>query len=276
MKTASPRLPARLTGMLAAALILATTAGCDTLNGYDASSQFHCKAPAGVQCQSLSGVYANSQGNRPAATQQTVSQQAPQSSSRSYGNRGRENESPSYSQLPALSSPAAHNMGEQGQPPTFAGVIRSEPTTIRTWVMAYRDVDGDVVDQLYIYMALDSGNWLLQHEEQTIREIYAPAKPTRLLGSGAKTDSDAALGKTAATGTQRASQGAGTPPLRPASGNDYGLDGNDGVEQATERRDNTKQSDSSVDPNSVVRRIQEAMQKANAAQSKRSQNSDLN
>lgn len=275
MNMASPRLHFRLAGMLASVLILAATSGCDTFTGYDASSQFHCKAPAGVQCQSLSGVYANSQGGRPAATQQTSPQQQTQASARGYGSRGRETDASSYSQYPMLSSPAARNMGEQGQPPTFAGVVRSEPTTIRTWVMAYRDVDGDIVDQFYVYMALDSGNWLLQHEEQTIREIYAPAKPTRLLGSGAKTDSDAALGKAPANGALRASQPASSPSMRPASANDYGLDSTDNSETGAEHRGSGKQSDA-ADPNSVVRRIQEAMQKANSATSKRAQSSDLN
>ncbi len=274
MNSASSRFPARLAGLLASAIVLSITSGCDTFSGYDGSSQFHCKAPAGVQCQSLSGVYANSQGGRPAATQQTVAQQADQPPARGYGARGRDDEAPSFSQYPTLSAPAARNMGEQGQPPTFAGVIRSEPTTIRTWVMAYRDVDGDVVDQFYIYMALDSGNWLLQHEEQTIREIYAPAKPTRMLGSGAKTDSDAALGKGANGGAQRQTQGGNTQPLRPTSASDYGLDSADAGDAGTERRGSGKSSEGN-DPNSVVRQIQEAMQKANAA-SKRAQSSDIN
>lgn len=274
MNTASSRFPARLAVLLASALILSITAGCDTFSGYDGSSQFHCKAPAGVQCQSLSGVYANSQGGRPAATQQTVPQQADQSSARGYGGRGRDDDTPSYSQYPTLSAPAARNMGEQGQPPTFAGVIRSEPTTIRTWVMAYRDVDGDVVDQFYIYMALDSGNWLLQHEEQTIREIYAPAKPTRMLGSGAKTDSDAALGKSGNSSAQQQNQSANTQPLRAASANDYGLEGSETGDLGQERRGAAKPSEG-ADPNSVVRKIQEAMQKANAA-TKRTTSTDLN
>lgn len=145
---------------LSALLAVVALSGCGSMSGYDAESEFKCKAPAGVQCQSMSGVYANRKG-------------APEPE-KTTGQSGNANPIP-YSQL---TTPAARNMGA-GQAPTYWGAIRAEPTTLRTWVMAYRDTDGDVVDQLYVYMATDSGRWLIEHNEQTIRDNFAPARPVK-------------------------------------------------------------------------------------------------
>ena len=35
--------------------------GCSSMSGFDAKSEFACKAPDGILCESMSGIYANAQ-----------------------------------------------------------------------------------------------------------------------------------------------------------------------------------------------------------------------
>ena len=50
--------------LAAAVLVPAILGGCaSTMSGFDGGSQFACKAPDGVTCSSLSGVYANAVAN---------------------------------------------------------------------------------------------------------------------------------------------------------------------------------------------------------------------
>lgn len=209
---------------LLAALVLS---GCGSMSGYDAESEFKCKAPAGVQCQSMSGVYANRKGN-PEPTKTTTQS----------GNTG----PIPYGQL---TTPAARNMGS-GQAPTYWGAIRSEPTTLRTWVMAYRDTDGDVVDQLYVYMATDSGRWLIEHNEQTIRDTFAPARP-------AKSPTRVNLGLKRENAPPVAADANEAPSTR------FGL-------EKTDASDNTGSGkNAGNDTATVIRQLQESMKGANSA-----------
>ncbi len=223
---------ARMRAILAAAITTSVLSGCaGFFTGYDADNQFKCKAPPGVQCQSISGVYANAQGGGsgtgPAAPQQ-----------------GR---STTGSATGALPMPAARNMGA-GQPPTYSGAIRSEPTTIRTWVMSYKDTDGDIVDQTYVYMALDSGHWMIEHAQQLVRDSYAPARPTRALG----------------TGLPSASTGLPTRPASEPNGKAsvHGLDAAPDIGAGTGTVGGSEQSNAQ-DPASIIRKIQDAMRRAN-------------
>lgn len=138
--------------------------GCTNLSGYDAETDFKCKAPQGVRCQSVSGVYANIKaGNEPPSS--------PSATSTSMATAPKSEAVPTV----RLPLPAARNMG-LGQPPNYMSAIRSEPTVLRTWVMAYRDADGDIVDQSYVYLTLDTGQWLIEHNIALMQETFEPVK----------------------------------------------------------------------------------------------------
>lgn len=159
---------------LGAPLLLAALGSGCALSGLDAAASFACKAPEGVQCESMSGVYANVvQSNLPGQRRESPppllhtpssSSSAPSASTMTTGNA-----------LPGSASAP--------QPPaTRAMPLRSPPTVLRVWIAPWEDSDGDLHDQSYIYLAIDGGRWLIEHNRRRIQETYravrAPAQAT--------------------------------------------------------------------------------------------------
>lgn len=130
--------------------------GCMSMSGYDASSQFACKAPDVVLCESMSGIYANAEAhNLP-------------------GQRG-------HRAVPARDvRPTASNTQYQAvmTTPIYSGTpIRSAPKVLRVWFAPWEDSDGDLHDQSYLYLPVDGGRWLIEHNRRRIREAYQPVRP---------------------------------------------------------------------------------------------------
>lgn len=131
--------------ILVSLLPLIATGCASTMVGHDGSSQFACKAPDGVTCSSLSGVYANAvAGNLPGLRSNTT--QAAESEA----------------------APIAGHAPSSGDP------IRTNPTVLRVWMAPWEDSDGDLHDQAYIYMVTDTGRWLIEHNQQHIVDTYRP------------------------------------------------------------------------------------------------------
>jgi conjugal transfer pilus assembly protein TraV len=187
--------------LLAASLgVAGMLSGCAGLSGLDGSSKFQCAAPAGVPCQSVTGVHANERaGNLPAQRQsQRPEGEANGQAASSQSSQGHQNQQGEFSDSTASSprKPAARNWqqtrrddGGQPQPQPQAqsvssatapaiqplGAIRSDPTVIRIWVAPWEDVDGDLNDQTYVYLQIDAGRWLIEHNRERIRREFAPA-----------------------------------------------------------------------------------------------------
>jgi conjugal transfer pilus assembly protein TraV len=70
---------------------------------------------------------------------------------------------------------AAVNASERGaigkRGPDFAatGAVRAVPRVMRVWVLPWEDTDGDLHDQSYVYMTLDSGRWLVDHTRNAMQ-----------------------------------------------------------------------------------------------------------
>lgn len=130
--------------------------GCSSMSGFDAKSDFACKAPDGILCESMSGIYANAQAkNLPG---QRVN-------ARGEG--------------PAELSPA--KVGSSGSnvmtKPIYSGTpIRSAPRLLRVWFAPWEDTDGDLHDQSYVYLPVDSGRWLVEHNRRRIQDTYRPVR----------------------------------------------------------------------------------------------------
>lgn len=127
-------------------------AGCTSISGYNASNSYACKAPEGVACDSISGVYANALHNR------LPSQQFDLTPTRAFTPGER---------VPSATSPDMRT-------------LRSDTRVMRLWVKPWEDSDGDLHDQSYIYVRIDDGLWQLEHVQQQIREAYAPLRPPPL------------------------------------------------------------------------------------------------
>ncbi|TWI69291.1 conjugal transfer pilus assembly protein TraV [Pseudoduganella lurida] len=129
--------------VLAAAI--ASLAGCQAISGLQGSTpRFACKAPDGVTCTSVSGVYANlEQRARP----------------------------PAQPSLPTAAAPNGHTLlplapARAGQP------LRSEPRVLRIWIAPWIDDEGTLHDQSYLYTQIDAGRWLIG---EVRKEAAAPA-----------------------------------------------------------------------------------------------------
>lgn len=138
--------------------------GCTSMSGLGGTSDFQCKAPEGIPCQSVSGVHFNERaGNLPA--HRTAAGHAAD-----VGAPGRASGFMSGSPDASLSALTA---GDTAPAPVL-GAIRSEPTVIRIWIAPWEDADGDLNDESRVYLQIDSGRWLIEHNRERIRREFAP------------------------------------------------------------------------------------------------------
>ena len=141
----------RLIALAAATSVLSA---CGSMTGFtDSGSKFACKAPPGVVCTSVTGVYANAQQNNLPAQQQL---------------RPR----------PAMASYAVPN-GGAAVPIVAAGMpIRIQARMLRIWVAPWRDEDDTLHDQSYMYVMIDPGKWLVERSrESTVKKTMTRLRP---------------------------------------------------------------------------------------------------
>lgn len=116
--------------------------GCSFTGLNNSSDTFACKAPPGVSCTSVSGVYANAmQNNLPALRDENY--KAVDATLRTV--------SASTMQLP---------VAMPGMP------IRSQPKTLRIWMAPWGDEEGALHDQTYMFVVTDNGKWLVEQSRQ--------------------------------------------------------------------------------------------------------------
>lgn len=127
-------------------------AGCSSMSGLDAKTKFACKAPDGVLCESMSGIYSNAQQNN------LPGQQA--------GRGG----------LKSLSPAKVTGQGALTKPIYSGTPIRSAPLVLRVWFAPWEDTDGDLHDQSYVYLPINNGKWLIEHNRRRIQDAYRPVR----------------------------------------------------------------------------------------------------
>lgn len=139
-------------------------AGCaSSLSGLGGTPTYACKAPEGVLCTSVAGVYANSlQNNLP--SQRTEKRAADPAGNVATAPRA----APAPNPAPYTGSVA------NAASASDAASIRSAPRILRVWLAPWEDSDGDLQDQSYLYVVVDSGRWLIEHQRASIRNAYAP------------------------------------------------------------------------------------------------------
>ena len=133
-------------------LLLPTLSACANMAGLDGKSEFACRAPDGVVCTSVSGVYANTlAGTLPTRPASETDPKPPAAEPRPYGAR------PPVGTAPAAGTP-----------------LLSQPRVLRLWLAPWVDEDGDLHDQAYLYVMWHRGEWQLGHTEAGIRSQFAP------------------------------------------------------------------------------------------------------
>lgn len=179
--------------------VVALLAGCSA-SGLDARGGFACKAPEGVTCMSVSGVYETSRRN--ALPGQLPA--APQSSPRS---------DPGTAPRAAPMNPASRSApGARRTALTSGTPLRSAPRVLRIWLAPYEDSEGDLRDQGHIYVTVDRGSWQIEHTRRAIQERFAPIRALAPVAPSSTATS--AARSVEADG--EAPQGAGLPDIAPA------------------------------------------------------------
>ena len=147
--------------------------GCTTLSGYDAKSDFSCSAPEGVLCESMSGVYYNAQsGTLPGQRAFNLRNFDEEENGDKETKKADKNGNGKNGQSVTVASQGTLTV------PAFTGTpIRSAPRILRVWIAPWEDSDGDLHDQSYVYMPIDSGKWLIEHTQRRIIESYRPVRP---------------------------------------------------------------------------------------------------
>lgn len=154
--------------------------GCTSLSGLSGESDFACKAPPGVTCQSLSGVHANAMAENLPFQRQGQAAHAPgeEDGVATYGDRlGSEKISPKEMAAPMSGMP-----------------IRKPPLILRVWVAPYEDEANDLHDQSYFYTMVHPGEWMIESNRSHLRNQFRPVLgPT---GGAQARDTEAAGART--------------------------------------------------------------------------------
>ena len=147
----------------------ALLAGCaGTMSGLDGQGKFSCKAPDGIACASLAGVYANAlQNNLPGQERPAETATTPKVAS------------PGHTPPSTITRPVPSS----GEP------IRSAQTVRRIWLAPWEDDEEVLHDQSYVYFVVDPGRWQLAHTRRNASEAYRPVLPP-IAFTPAATDAD--------------------------------------------------------------------------------------
>ena len=136
-----------------AVLLCMGLSGC-SMTGIDAQKSFSCKAPPGISCSSLSGVYANA-----------VADNLPDSSTRPATVYGKKDQDEGLAVLNRF------KQGATGTP------LLSEPTVLRVWIAPWEDIRKVLHDQAFLYAVADPGHWQVAHSRKKIAEQYRVLMP---------------------------------------------------------------------------------------------------
>jgi len=164
---------------VAMAIACVVVSACASMAGVGGTSEYSCKAPEGVKCDSVSGTYYNSvENNLPSQRQGGRATPRDEATpTRMEVLADRRNGASSADLTPALTALATRS----GVPPAAytSMPLRSAARVLRLWVKPWEDADGDLMDQLYVYVPVDNGRWLVDHTQRQIRDAYAPIKVPR-------------------------------------------------------------------------------------------------
>jgi conjugal transfer pilus assembly protein TraV len=138
--------------------------GCSTLSGFDASSDFACKAQPGVSCQSVTGVHQNAMLNN-LPSQQTEGLDESEldelneddNDDSSWYSVEPEPESQPQPELPSKSSAISGQAIESGTP------LYQKASTLRVWSAPWEDKNQVLHDQSYSYLLIEKAKWEVEH-----------------------------------------------------------------------------------------------------------------
>jgi conjugal transfer pilus assembly protein TraV len=174
------------------AIAAALLSGCaSNLTGLDGSSQYACRTPVGVKCDSVSGTYHNAIRNN------LPTQHRP---ARPTGEPGNATPDTTPSPQAPQTAPTALAVSTD-TPSTAAKPLRAAPRILRLWIKPWEDADHDLNGESLVYVQVDNGRWLVDHAQHLAREPFAPVRAARAPG-GASGEGTSADPKTRALAAQ--------------------------------------------------------------------------
>lgn len=158
-------------GHLSVAIVVAaatTLSGCaSSLVGYSAETSHACTRDEGVGCTPVSDVY------KMAMAGKLPGQAA-----------ARNDTSPS-----AIVPVGANLTSSALRPAMSSGIpVRTAPRVLRIWFAPWKDGLDVLHDQRHSYLTLDTGRWLIEHNQERLRREFGP---TRLLQGAGSADGGA-------------------------------------------------------------------------------------
>jgi len=200
----SPR-ALRLTALLAGTAVLGLSGCASNLSGVGGTPTYACKAPAGAQCTSVSGVYANAgQGARqllgsetPRATGSGAlgTSAADTTSHRPVVRSGAGAPASNPSAIEPRPAPPSAHPASNGTATTVAptspsgavpaqstAALRTAPRVLRLWIAPWEDSDGDLHEASTVHVLIDHGRWLIERVRPAPRGprmgVTPPAAPS--------------------------------------------------------------------------------------------------
>ncbi len=154
-------------------LVALSLSGCGSLSGVGGNNSFGCKAPQGVTCKSVSGVYYNTldENTQREREKENAPKNAPKKDESRYYEPGAQSNKP-------RAVKASLSGSETEQDKINMVPARSSTRELRIWFAPWLDNDGAAHDESYVYVVVEEGRWLLQRKLDLIRERYAPSKTT--------------------------------------------------------------------------------------------------
>lgn len=190
-----------------------------SFSGYDASSSFACKAPEGVLCNSMSGIYANAMAHN--LPEQRVHTGSGVTTNVTLGSYSKDVDSDRSASSASRSTRAAAGTAATGILPRAldsGAPVRTASREMRIWFAPWQDADADLHDQEYVYLIVDSGHWSIAHNQERIRAAFRPVMPPIAVAAPAGSDGKASNTRTnadslpsAASNADRVMQGILTP-----------------------------------------------------------------
>ncbi|HHV7524388.1 TPA: type IV conjugative transfer system lipoprotein TraV [Burkholderia orbicola] len=163
--------------MLATLSALLSLTGC-SFSGYDANSQFACKAPEGVLCSSMSGIYANAMAhNLPDQHVHTGAGAPTNIALGSYAGDPGPASNASGAAVSASSRPVVGSAGILPKALDSGAPVHTASREMRVWFAPWQDADTDLHDQEYVYLIVDPGHWSIAHNQQRIQAAFRPVMP---------------------------------------------------------------------------------------------------
>lgn len=199
---------------------VAVLTGCASVSsGIGGTEKFACSAPNGVSCLSISGISENINagtlpslngrnggggGGAQVANVGTIQLPVP----RSFMTPVDELNAPRVGQTVNILPSAAIN---KLATPNTGTPLRTPEQVVRIWMAPFEDTDGDLHDQKYIYLTLNSGQWQLDAIRTGVkRPVFQQVRPISAPDAAAPAQRQGINPSNAAADVVRSQAGGGT------------------------------------------------------------------